>query len=103
MEKAYQGDWIRVHSIILEPAARADQTPDDTKKVPLELWAKGWLEDKEVKMGEEATIKTVTGRILKGTMVSINPPFEHNFGQPIPELLEIGNELRQFLKGEGAN
>jgi len=102
MKKANQGDWVKIHSVVLEPQARATQVPEDTKQVPLELWAKGWLEEKEAVIGDEVSIKTVTGRTLKGALCAIKPPFNHDFGEPVPELLTIGTELRSFLKEEGS-
>lgn len=101
MKKAKQGDWVKIHSIVLKPSERAANIPEDTKKVPLELWAKGWLEEKEASIGDEVTVRTVAGRLLKGNLSAITPPIEHDFGEPIPELLEIGLELRQLLKEEG--
>lgn len=101
MKKAKQGDWVKIHSIVLKPGERAANIPEDTKKVPLELWAKGWLEEKEASIGAEVTVKTVTGRLLKGNLSAINPAIEHDFGEPIPELLEIGVELRKLLREEG--
>ncbi len=39
---AKQNDYVMIHRIVLEPEARAPQVPEDTKAVPLELWAKGF-------------------------------------------------------------
>ena len=35
-----KGTWVLIHRNILEPEERAPQVPDDTKKVPLEMWIK---------------------------------------------------------------
>ncbi len=43
--KAKKGDWVKIHSIVLQPEERAPQVPEDTKKVPLETWVKGFLLD----------------------------------------------------------
>ena len=40
---AHKGDWVRVHSVVLTKELRAPQVPDDTGKVPLEMWVKGRL------------------------------------------------------------
>ena len=42
--KAKAGDFVRIHNIVLKVGERADNLPEDTKKVPLEMWDKGFLE-----------------------------------------------------------
>lgn len=93
--------WVRIHKIILEPKDRAPQVPDDTKKVPLELWTKGFLQTPG-KIGDEVTITTVTGRLETGTLIEMNPAYDHAFGNFIPELLEIDKQVRGIL-AEGEN
>jgi hypothetical protein len=36
-----KGSWVQIHYIVLQPSERADNVPEDTKQVPLELWVKG--------------------------------------------------------------
>ena len=31
-EKAFMGDYVQIHRVILNPGERAPQVPDDTKK-----------------------------------------------------------------------
>ncbi len=100
--KAKKGEWVKIHSIVLTPAERAPQVPEDTKKVPLETWVKGFLLD-DATMGDEVEVKTYTGRLVKGTLIEIAPTFEHSFGDNVPELLEIGQQLRQILFGGDAD
>ena len=38
--KAKAGDFVRIHNIVLKVGERADNLPEDTKKVPLEMWDK---------------------------------------------------------------
>jgi hypothetical protein len=40
-------------------------------------------------------IETLIGREISGTLVSVNPTYDHNFGLPQKELLSIGRELRK--------
>ena len=94
-----KGDWVQIHNIVLKPWERASHLPEDTKKVPLEVWEKGFILN-DARIGDEVEIETVTGRKVKGTLVKVNPVYEHNFGEPVPELLTIGRELRKILKGE---
>lgn len=97
---AKKGQWIQIHRIVLKPEERSPHLPEDTKKVPLELWQKGFL-CQDANNGDEVEIETVIGRRVKGKLVNVNPVYNHNFGEPIPELLTIGMELRKILEGDG--
>lgn len=98
--KAKKGQWVKIHSIVFTSDERAPQVPDDTKKVPLEMWVKGYiLEDGE--LGDLVEVKTMTGRIVKGNLLEINPTYKHSYGDHIPELLEIGTQLREILFEDG--
>jgi hypothetical protein len=93
-----KGEWVRIHRIILQPSERAPQVPEDTKQVPLEMWDKGFLlEDAE--MGDKVTIETVTGRNETGTLIEVNPYYEHDFGKFVPELLAIDKQVRDMVFG----
>lgn len=98
--KAIQGDWIRIHKIVLNTDQRAPQLPEDTKKVPLEMWDKGFLLSSSAKIGDEVEIETIIGRKLTGTMIELNPQFDHAWGNCVPEILQIGKQLRSILAGE---
>ncbi len=100
--KAKKGDWVKIHSIVLTPEERAPQVPDDTKKVPLETWVKGFLLD-DASVGETVEVKTYTGRLVKGTLIEVAPTFKHSFGENVPELLQIGLQLRSILFGGEAD
>jgi len=93
-----KGEWVRIHKIILEPPARAPQVPDDTKKVSFEMWVKGYL-DADANIGDEVSITTVTDRKETGTLIEVNPCYEHSFGKFIPELLAIDKQVRGILAG----
>ena len=99
---AKKGDWVMIYNIVLEPKDRAPQIPEDTKKVPLEMWIKGFLlEDTEV--GEIANIETIVGRKVSGKLVEIHPTHKHNYGNHIPEILQIGKTLKELLFYGGVN
>lgn len=100
MANARQGAWVRIHSIVLAPAERAPQVPEDTRKVPLEMWVKGFL-NHDAALGEEVTVTTMTGRTARGTLLEINPCYRHNYGECLPELLTIGLQARAILFGGG--
>lgn len=95
-----KGTWVQIHQTVLRPEERAPQVPDDTKQVPLELRVKGFLQS-EADPGDHVTIKTLAGRMMEGRLVAVNPRYDHDFGNPVPELLTIGQELREFLFEEG--
>jgi hypothetical protein len=100
MSSACKGDWVRIHSIVLESAGRAPQVPEDTKKVPLELWVKGFLQD-DAEFGEEVEVTTITGRTARGTLIELNPYYKHGYGGCLPELLKIGIQAREIVFGGG--
>lgn len=95
---AKQGEWVQIHRVVLKPNERASYLPDDTKTVPLEMWQNGFLEQ-DANLGDQVEIQTVIGRRVRGQLVKIKPIYEHNFGEPIQELLCIGKELRDILGG----
>ena len=98
---AKQGDWVRIHSIILMPEQRSSAVPDDTKSVPLEQWTKGYLHA-EATLGSEATVTTRTGRVVSGMLVDEHPHYSHSFGDFVPELQKAGDEAFAYLFGGDA-
>jgi hypothetical protein len=91
-----QGQWVEISQVIIEAGSRAPQVPKDTAQKPLVMKVKGFLQ-RDGKLGEQVTIKTVTGRILEGKLKAINPEFKHDFGEPQELLLEIGMFLRGMV------
>lgn len=100
--EAKKGDWVQIHNIVLNPQERTGKLPDETKKVPLELWVKGFLSE-DAKVGDICSITTVTGRVDTGVLEEINPKFTYGFGNEfIPELLQIDIQVKKILQ-EGDN
>lgn len=97
-----KGSWVMVHDIVLEANERSTNLPEDTKKVPLEMWTKGFLLE-DGQMGDIVEIKTITDRLVKGTLLEVNPSYDHNFGKFVPEILEIGISLKHILWGGESN
>ncbi len=95
---AQQGDWVKIHSIILKPEERSAAVPEDTKCVPLEQWTKGYLRS-DAQIGSEASVTTRTGRTVSGTLVEAEPHYTHSFGDFVPELQRAGDEAASFLFG----
>ena len=96
---ANKGDWVQLQSTILEPGFRAPQVPKDTAEVPLPQWVKGWLMH-DAKVGDEALVRTRTGRQVSGKLVQEAPSYSHSFGAFIPELLQVQEGIKQALWGE---
>ncbi len=95
-----KGQWVQVHEIVLNPEERTAKIPEETKKVPLELWVKGFLND-DASIGEKVEITTITGRVVSGELVEVNPKYTYGFGDEyVPELLKIGMQVKKILKGE---
>lgn len=94
------GDWVRIYNVVLEVGERASNIPEDTQNVPLEMWDKGFLLDKEANIGDEVKVESYIGRTVRGKLLEVNPYWEHDFGKSIPELLYIGRQAREILGKE---
>ena len=94
---AKRGDWVMIRKTILTPDERTANLPEDTRKVPLEIRAKGFLENDQAFFGDQVRIKTIIGRILEGRLEAFNPEYGHSFGRAVPELLPLGRELKKLL------
>lgn len=92
-----KGDWVRIHSIVLKPSQRAPQVPEDTAKVPLEMWVKGeLLMDADV--GDTVRVLTSAGRELEGSLLTGGLDYQHSFGDFVPQLHQIGPMLLRKLR-----
>ncbi len=95
---AKKGDWVQIHNIVLTPEERSSALPADTKSHPLEVWMKGWCTS-DAAIGDEVEVITRVGRHVKGTLVDERPYFNHNFGVLVPEVLKIGDMVRDITFG----
>ena len=93
-----KGTWVLIHRNILEPGERAPQVPDDTKKVPLEMWIKGYLQN-NAELGDEVEVITRTGRKEIGTLLESEPYYKHDYGRVVPELQMISEQVRKLTFG----
>lgn len=96
-----KGSWVQIHKIVLTPEERTAQIPDETKKVPLEMWVKGYLNEDSL-LNELVSITTLTNRIETGTLIAVNPSYHHDYGDFVPELLQIDKLVKSALQ-EGQN
>lgn len=99
MEKAKKGDYVQVYNIILEADERAENLPEETKKVPLELKVRGFLLDDEAELNDQVTIETYIGRKIEGELIDLSPTYEIDYGEVVEEILPIGRELKAILEG----
>lgn len=93
---ASTGDWVEVECKLLDPADRSKNLPPETADKPLMMWVKGFAQG-DGELGDELTVETMTGRMVTGRLSAINPGYYHTFGDPIPELVHIGKDLRAQL------
>ena len=91
-----KGEWVQISQIVLGPSKRAPQVPEDTKKVPFVLKVKGFLNN-NANIGDIVTITTVIGRTFTGKLIAVNPEYNHSYGKPPHDLMNIGKELRGIL------
>jgi len=99
MMKATKGCWVEIETEVLKASERASTIPEDTKKTPLLMWARGFLVDEKAVTGEDVSIKTLCDRTLTGKLVEVNPRYEHDYGETVMELLETGVNLKRDLGG----
>ena len=98
---AKRGDWVRIYSVVLEVGQRATNIPEETQKVPLEMWDKGFLLEDSANIGDNVKVETYIGRQIEGKLIEVNPYYEHDFGKCVPELLYIGRQARELLEKDG--
>jgi hypothetical protein len=95
-DRCRAGDWVEVACVLLEPADRAEGLPPETAEKPLLMWVKGFA-SAGVAIGEPVEVETMTGRKVTGDLSAINPGYYHTFGDPIPELNDVGRNVRAQL------
>lgn len=95
---AKRGDWVQIKRIVLKPEERSSNVPEDTSEVPLEMRLKGYLENETANIGDDVEVKTIIGRKEYGTLIAVNPKYDHGFGEHIKELYDAGTELVELLR-----
>ncbi|MDF2699064.1 MAG: 2-amino-4-ketopentanoate thiolase [Haloplasmataceae bacterium] len=93
------GSYVQIHKIILHPLERSAQVPMDTKAVPLEMFVKGFLLN-DADLNDFVQIKTVTNRMEQGTLINITPNHKHNFGDFVPEVVQLSKMIKAFMDGD---
>jgi hypothetical protein len=98
---AQRGDWVQIHRTVVKPEDRSPNLPDDTKRVPLEMWVNGFLLNAEASIGDEVEVETAIRRRVHGQLRAVNPGYSHSFGTTVPELLQAGMKLRAIMRDIG--
>ena len=99
MKTAVKNDWIEIELVVLKAEERAPQIPEDTKKVPLMMWTRGFLVNDYANLGEDVMIKTLCNRLITGKLVDTEPRYSHDYGETVAELLSTGVNVRADLGG----
>jgi len=89
MDTVRKGTWVQIEQLVLEPSQRAPTLPADTRQVPYVMRVSGFLLD-DAAVGERVRVRTLIGRELSGSLTTLNPSYEHSFGETVQELLDIG-------------
>ncbi|MDP2183008.1 MAG: 2-amino-4-oxopentanoate thiolase subunit OrtA [Actinomycetota bacterium] len=87
------GDWVEIESVLLEPGDRSPSLPAETADKPLVMWVKGFAMT-AADVGAQVEIETMTGRHIRGRLVTVDPGYTHTFGPPPRELARVGRDLR---------
>jgi translation elongation factor EF-Tu-like GTPase len=91
------GVWVQIRANILEKGQRAVGIPENTAETPLVMWVKGYLLD-DAEVGEVVSVRTVTGRVERGVLEVVEPVHVLGYGDFVPEILEIGERVREGIK-----
>ncbi len=93
-----KGDYVEIKIVALESYERKEDVPLDTKKVPYAGKIRGYLTF-DANIGDFVEIETPIGRKVKGELMGLVKEYEHNFGEPIRELVDIGKKIKEkYLK-----
>ncbi len=91
------GTWVEVEQVVLRAGSRAPNVPPDTARVDFVARIRGFLVA-DGRLGTEATVRTLAGRQVSGRLAAVSPRNPADFGDPVPELLELGLRARRTLE-----
>lgn len=94
MSKIAKGTWVEIERVLLTPAERAPNLPEDTRACPYVLRLHGFLQQ-DAELGQDVAVKTLIGLEHRGVLREASPAYTHSFGTTVPELLVIGTEGRK--------
>lgn len=88
--------WAEIGFAVLTPEQRPPDLPAETREVPYYARVKGFLMGTHA-VGDTVEIETLAGRKIRGDLLQIDPPFTHDFGRPVQELVEAGRDVERLL------
>jgi 2-amino-4-ketopentanoate thiolase alpha subunit len=90
------GSWVELERVILRPGERAPGIPADTASVPFAARVRGFLLA-PARKGATVEVRTQADRVVTGRLRSVLPKNPVNFGDPSPELLQVGKAMKRRL------
>ena len=57
------------------------------------------MQEEAAEVGDEVTVKTAGGRMVKGTLIEEGPYYTHSYGKFVPEIIDIDKQLREIMFG----
>lgn len=91
-----KGDYVVIEFCVMPEESRAPNLPAETAELDLLARVKGHLlADAEI--GQEATVKTMSGRELRGILTDQDTAATHTYGPPVEALLDVRESVRALL------
>ena len=94
-----RGELVPIETVVLPIGERAPQVPDDTKKTPLRAFTKGFLQEESATRGGRVTVRTMSDRLVKGTVSDLPVSPIHTFGDSVPELTAVHRQVFELMFG----
>lgn len=91
-----KGTLVEIEKIVLDCEDRSPAIPEDTKKTPLRMWVKGFV-NSDCEVGEEVTVTTIIGRNITGIVKGEEPSYDHGYGKYVSEISYIGKQAKEML------
>jgi len=92
-----EGTWVELELVLLKPGERAPGIPADTASVPFAARVRGFLVA-PARLGSSAQVRTQAERVVAGRLRAVLPRNPADFGDPSPELLQVGKEMKRRLQ-----
>jgi 2-amino-4-ketopentanoate thiolase alpha subunit len=88
---------VELELVLLKPGERAPGIPADTASVPFAARVRGFLVA-PARLGSNAQVRTQAERVVAGRLRAVLPRNPADFGDPSPELLQVGKEMKRRLQ-----
>jgi hypothetical protein len=91
------GTWVGLQLTVLAASQRPSNIPPDTRTHDFVARVRGFLVE-PARLGEDARIRTLAGRVVSGRLSDATPRNPADFGDPVADLLEVGLGERSRLE-----